>query len=327
MKKMHFATFGIVLLFLGIFFNFFSIVINIPRRLFFDTSYTYNLNVAFLWYSGIPIVIGILFIFIDFILNIGRIRKNKIIMDKPLENKLITVVLTAYNDYKSIGLSVEDFLSHNLVKRVIVISNNSNDKTIDIAKQAGAIVFNEEKQGYGRCVYRAFQEGIKFNDTSLIALCEGDMTFRANDIDKFLSYISHADIVVGSRIVEQLQGNNTQISTFIHYGNLFVGKLLESKHLGLISLTDVGTTYKLCRNEVLEELLPKLDPSVNLEFNPYFLDKALDLGKKIVECPITFHKRIGESKGGNVNNIIAFKLGLKMIYGILFDWYGLEKKL
>ena len=163
-------------------------------------------------------------------------------------------------------------------------------------------------------------EGAKFEDTELVVLCEGDMTFRAYDIDKLLAYVPHAHIVAGTRTVEQLRAKDTQLSTFMFYGNLFVGKLLEIKHLGKATLTDVGTTYKLCRSDALRNLLPELDPKVNLEFNPYFLDNALQRDLRLVEVPITFHKRIGESKGGNIDNLVALKLGLKMIKGIVFGW-------
>ena len=43
----------------------------------------------------------------------------------------------------------------------------------------------------------------------------------------------------------------------MYYGNFFVGKLLEAKHLGRGTITDVGTTYKLCRRDALLELLPR----------------------------------------------------------------------
>jgi glycosyltransferase involved in cell wall biosynthesis len=217
---------------------------------------------------------------------------------------------------------VQDFRAHPLVKRVIVISNNSHDRTMELAEQAGAIVFNEPRQGYGACVHRALHEALKFEDTELTVLCEGDLTFRALDLDKFLAYIPHADVVNGSRIVEQLQDRNTQLSLFMHYGNLFAGKVLELKHLGMVSLTDVGTTYKLCRNPALRGLMNRLNPQVNLEFNAYFLDTALKAGLRILECPVTFHPRVGTSKGGNVNNRIATRLGLRMLCGIFVDWKG-----
>ena len=325
MKKIFFALYGQAILTIGILLNAFGILINIPRRLFLSSFFSFELNKDIIWYSGFPIVLGLILISLDLIFNVNEIRKNKRVLFKSVENELVTVVLTAYNDELSIGDSVKDFLSHPRVKRVIVISNNSTDRTLEVAQLEGAVAFNEKKQGYGACVYRALSEGVNFDDTSLTVLCEGDMTFRAIDIEKLLAYIPHADIVVGTRIVEQLQDSGTQITLFVHYGNFFVGKLLEMKHLGMVSLTDVGTTYKICRNEILKKLLPKLDPSVNLEFNPYFLDKALSGGARIVECPITFYKRVGKSKGGNASNFIAYKLGMRMIYGILFNWKGIAE--
>jgi len=215
---------------------------------------------------------------------------------------------------------VWDFKTHPRVKRVIVIDNNSRDRTAEEARLAGADVITELRPGYGRCVFRALTEGSRLLDTEFTLLCEGDMTFRAYDIDKFLAYLPHADIVNGTRIVEQLREPETQLTTFMYYGNFFVGKLLEAKHAGLGTFTDVGTTYKLCRNVVLRRLLPMLDPSVNLEFNAHFLDTSLSCGVRIVECPITFHKRVGVSKGGNTNNRRALKVGLSMIAGILLSW-------
>ena len=106
----------------------------------------------------------------------------------------------------------------------------------------------------------------------------------------------------------------------MYYGNVFVGKLLEAKHLGRSTITDVGTTYKLCRRAALLELLPKLDPAINLEFNAHFLDVALQQGIMLVECPITFHQRVGVSKGGNINNLRGLTVGLRMIWGIVFGW-------
>ena len=122
-----------------------------------------------------------------------------------MKNNFLTVVLTAYNDESSIDLAVEDFLSHPKVKRVIVVDNNSDDKTFDVSFNAGAQVVREFAQGYGNCVWRALSEGCKYDDTELILLCEGDRTFRAYDIEKFLAYLPHAEIVNGTRICEQLR--------------------------------------------------------------------------------------------------------------------------
>jgi len=320
MKRKQLALYGVIFIVIGFILYLSGVLMALPRRFIFGNEFLKDLNHGLVWYSGMPIMLGLLLILFDLYILYPEKRKNAFIDYIPLNNKFITVVLTAYNDQKSIFDSVKDFKSHPLVKRIIVISNNCRDQTIKLAKKAAAIVYNEAEQGYGACVYRALSEGAKFQDTDFTLLCEGDMTFRAYDLDKFLAYICHADIVSGTRIVEQLRDKDTQLSTFMFYGNLFVAKLLEVKHLGNATFTDVGSTYKLCRNKVLRKLLPKLNPSINLEFNPYFLDQALTYNIKVIECPVTFHKRIGESKGGNANNYVAFKLGLRMIKGILTGW-------
>jgi glycosyltransferase involved in cell wall biosynthesis len=254
-------------------------------------------------------------------------KDNRIVQNNPVSSdEKLTVVLTAYNDELSIQEAVRDFQAHPRVQRVIVISNNSSDRTMEFAKETGAIVYNETLQGYGACVFRALTEGLNQTDTTLTLLCEGDCTFRAHDIEKFLAYLPHADIVNGSRIVEQLRTGGSQLTTFMYYGNFFVGKLLEFKHVEQGTLTDVGTTYKLCRNNALQQLLPHLSPKVNLEFNPYLLDTALEMKMKIVECPITFYPRVGASKGGNRNNIVALNLGLRMMFGLIISWKPLSAK-
>ncbi len=283
-------------------------------------KYLLILDLTLLLLGGGAVILGAIFILVDLFILLPSKRRRRLVSFDHLPNRQLTVVLTAYNDELSIRESVEDFRTHPLVKRVIVVDNNSRDRTSEVATAAGAIVVLEKQPGYGQCVFRALQEGLAQSDTDLTLLCEGDMTFRAFDIDKFMAYIPHSEIVNGTRIVEQLRDRETQLSTFMYYGNFVVGKMLEAKHVGQGTFTDVGTTYKLCRNTALQRLLPKLNPNVNLEFNAHFLDTTLQQRISLVECPITFHKRLGESKGGNTDNIKAFRVGLRMIKGILFSW-------
>jgi glycosyltransferase involved in cell wall biosynthesis len=297
-----------------------GVLLVFPRYLLGLKSVLDPISEWMVWYSGVPIVVGLVLALIDLFFFLERRKPDVPVRYEPLANRSVTVALTAYNDEESIAAAVEDFGTHPLVSRVIVVSNNSQDRTFERAKSAGAITFNEFQPGYGRCVYRCLREASRFDDTDFIVLCEGDLTFRAYDIEKLLAYAPHSDIVNGTRTAEPLRQPITQLSTFMYYGNIFVGKLLEAKHLGRGTITDVGTTYKLCRRNRLLELLPKLNPSVNLEFNAHFLDTALAEGQVLVECPITFHKRVGISKGGNINDLRGLKVGLSMIRGIVFGW-------
>lgn len=278
-----------------------------------------------LWSSGLPLVIGALLVVIDVAALAPRRRSGRTIMDVPIDASRVTVVLTAYNDEASIGAAVDDFRAHPMTERVIVVDNNSRDGTARVAAEHGAIVHVEEKPGYGRCVYRCLQEGATWDDTEVVVLCEGDMTFRAADLPKFAAYMRHADVVNGTRIVEQLREPATQLTSFMFYGNFVAGKLLEIKHLGKGTTSDVGTTYKACRSAFLREHLDMFDPSVNLEFNAHFMDRLLASEFRLVEVPITFHPRVGVSKGGNTSNWRALKVGTRMLLGIVLGWRLLGK--
>ena len=310
---------------LGLTGYFFGILFSVARLALHLGEPFRTLNEAIVWYSGLPCTLGLVLGAMDIAFLLpgkrSRARARPLI---PVSARQVTVALTAYNDQKSIEAAVEDFRSHPLVRSVIVVDNNSRDATAEVARRAGARVAIETKPGYGRCVYRCCQEALSEDHSELIVICEGDMTFRAADLEKLLAYIDHADIVNGTRIAEQLRDYRTQLSTFMYYGNFFAGKLLELKHFGRGTFTDVGTTYKLIRRNSLRRLMPVLNSAINLEFNAHFLDIALSRGERIVECPITFHARVGASKGGNVNDLRALRVGLRMIAGLCFGWRRAE---
>ena len=315
--------YGMLLICVGFTLYLLGVLMAIPRHLLGGGPKLLKLNELLVWYSGVPVMLGLGMALLDLFVLLSHKRSPRLeVRHHPVFNVDLTVVLTAYNDEDSIADAVRDFRSHPHVVEVIVVSNNSDDRTIQQAELAGATVVNEPQQGYGYCVSRCLQEALT-RESELVVLCEGDRSFRAYDIDKFLAYVPHADIVIGTRTVERLRARQTQLSTFMYYGNLFVGKLLEAKHLGRSTITDVGTTYKMCRRDILRQLMPHLSPAVNLEFNAHFMDAALSQGYDIVECPITFHARVGVSKGGNLSNVRALSVGLRMLIGIIWSWKGI----
>ncbi len=323
-RRSRLLLMGVLLASAGLAMYLSGVMMALPRRMVGGGPALLALNEWLVWYSGVPLVMGLGLCWADLFLLLGHKRSDGIgVRWDALPDRRVVVALTAYNDEDSIGAAVRDFAAHAGVREVIVVSNNSADATLERARQAGASTYNEPQQGYGNCVYRCLQEATA-RDTELVVLCEGDCTFRAADLDKFLAYAPHADVVNGTRTVERLRARTTQLSTFMYYGNLFMGKLLEAKHVGRSTITDVGTTYKLCRRDALLRLLPKLNPRVNLEFNAHFLDVALEDGCDVVECPITFHPRVGVSKGGNVNNRRALGVGLRMMAGIVCGWRLVE---
>ena len=115
--------------------------------------------------SGGVMLAGIGLAALDLLVLVHEKRQRRDVMMEPPAIRQLTAVLTAFDDEESIGPSVDEFRAHPLVRRVIVVDNNSTDRTADVASEHGAIVVRESQQGYGRCVYRALQEGLGYSDT------------------------------------------------------------------------------------------------------------------------------------------------------------------
>jgi len=239
-----------------------------------------------------------------------------------LFEKRVCVVLTAYNDEASIPYAVDEFLSQFNVVDVIVVDNNSRDATARFAKDAGARVVRESNQGYGFACMRGLKEALYGVDADVVVLSEGDMTFRGRDIWKLLPFLDDADLVVGSRTHMALVDSDSQMDWFYVWGNLFVAKMLQfrffnSKFLGRARFTDVGCTLRAIRKDALMEIIDDLSAGGH-DFSPHMLKVALKKGLKVVEVPVTLRKRVGVSKGAGGNKLLGLKVGLKMLYDIIF---------
>ncbi|MFH1663293.1 MAG: glycosyltransferase [archaeon] len=235
-----------------------------------------------------------------------------------LSNKKITVCLTAYNDEGIIGDAVKDFKSHKLVDEVIVVDNNCSDNTAGEAKKAGAIIVKEPIQGFGAASIRALKTALQKAKpkNNLVLFVEGDQTFVSKDIDKFVSYIDNADMVIGTRTTKELATKDSQVTRPIQYSNLFLAKLIQLKYWGTVRLTDVGCSMRLIRCNALEKTIP-LYSVTGSAFSPHMIDMVLKKGFRVIEIPVYFKKRGGTSKGIGSDFIKGFPTGLEMIWNIL----------
>src|SRR6516165_10304036 len=190
-RRISFLMYGVLLSSFGIVMYLFGVLLALPRHLLGDDQLFRAVNEWIVWYSGVPLMSGPFLASVDLFVLFGRKRSPRLeVRRDALDTGRVVVALTAYDDEDSIAEAVRDFRSHPVVAEVIVVSNNSRDRTLEAARQAGATAVNEPLQGYGHCVYRCFQEAIA-RHVELIVLCEGDRTFRAYDIDKLLTYAPH----------------------------------------------------------------------------------------------------------------------------------------
>ncbi len=265
---------------------------------------------------SVPLVLifGALFVFDVFVLR-NLLIKGKEIRTDSIAGKSVLVGMTAYDDEDCIGDAVSDFIKEPNVKRVVVIDNNSADKTGERARDAGAIVVTERKQGYGYACMRALKEASETGD--IIVLVEGDKTFSADDLKKLLPYLENCDMVIGTRTTKELNEPDSQMDWLMVLGNVFVAKLLQIRFWG-IRFTDMGCTYRVMRKEGYERIKNKLNVG-GMHFLPHMLIQSIKSGLKIIEVPITFKKRAGKSKGVGSRKLRAGFVGIRMIFSILFS--------
>jgi len=224
--------------------------------------------------------------------------------------KTVSVVFPAYNEEPNIAAAVNDFLVPSVVDEVIVVNNNSQDRTGECAAAAGARVVLETKQGYGA----ALQRGLREAKGEFVILAEPDGTFVGRDVIKLLAYSEDFDMVCGTRTTRELIWEQANMGWFLRLGNIVVAKLLQFL-FNAPSLSDCGCTLRLVRRDALGKFREQLTVNAS-HFLPEMVILALRQHLKVIEIPVNYRGRIGESKiTGSLKG--AIKTGTNMIRLIL----------
>jgi glycosyltransferase involved in cell wall biosynthesis len=230
----------------------------------------------------------------------------------------VSVILPTYNERDSIRQVIRDFEALGVVDEILVVNNNAVQGTSENIRGTSAIEIHEPRQGYGAAIRRGFAEATG----DLIAVCEPDATFLAQDLHKFLAYSGDVDIAYGSRTIKTFIWERANMGILLKWGNWFVAKLLEVL-FNTSYLSDVGCTYRLVRREALAKLLPLFRVNSNF-FGPEMIVRGYQLGFRCVQIPINYKERTGRSSvTGSVRKSII--LGSQMIVLIIAMRFGMER--
>jgi len=222
------------------------------------------------------------------------------------EGKRVSVVLPAYNEADNIGQAVREFLAISAIDEVVVVDNNSRDGTGALAAEAGGRVVVETQQGYGHALRRGMRESVG----DIVVLAEPDGTFVARDVLKLLSYTDEFDMVLGTRTTRELIWSQANMGWFLRVGNVTVAKLIQVLYGGP-SLSDCGCTFRLIHRQALSEIYDDLTVGGS-HFLPEMVILALRRRLRIIEIPVNYRGRVGESKITG-SPVTAMKVGLRMI--------------
>ena len=217
----------------------------------------------------------------------------------------VAVLIPCYNEELTIEKVVKDFKKELPEADIYVYDNNSKDKTAEIAKNAGAIVRRENRQGKGNVVRTMFRE----IDADYYVMVDGDDTYPAEFVHQLMKPVinNEADMTIGDRLSngtyqEQIKKNFHEFGNNIVRGSINV--LFKCK------LKDIMTGYRVFSKTFVKNM-PVMSPNFELETEMTLF--ALDKRYRIKEIPIVFRER----PEGSESKINTFSDGFKVLKTII----------
>ncbi len=223
--------------------------------------------------------------------------------------KKIRVIIPAYNEQDSIGWVVTEIPAW--VSEIIVVDNNSNDKTAGVALKAGATVLSEVRPGYGYACLKGmdYLASLK-EETDIIIFLDGDYSDYPEEAGELIKPIVENDIdfVVGARKNElREKGAMTPQQVFGNWLATFLMKLLYGS-----TFTDLGPFRAIKYEKLLQMRMADKTYGWTVEMQL----KALRQKMTYTEVPVRYRKRIGISKvSGTVKGTVM--AGIKILGWII----------
>lgn len=228
-----------------------------------------------------------------------------------MSNPTIYVIIPVYNEEASIANVIGDIPE--IVSEIIVVNNNSTDKTASVAENNGATVLYEKNKGYGNaCLTGLGYISEKQQRPDIIVFLDGDYSDYPEELTKIISPIieDNIDFVLGARTAKLRQKGAMTIPQI--FGNWLATSLMRlffgSK------FTDLGPFRAIKYAKLLE--LHMVDKTYG-----WTVEMQLKVIKKkysYVEVPVNYRKRIGVSKVSGTAKGVIFA-GIKIL-GWIFKY-------
>jgi glycosyltransferase involved in cell wall biosynthesis len=209
--------------------------------------------------------------------------------------KRVTILIPCYNEEDGIadviaGFPIKQLKAHGYIADVLVIDNNSTDRTAEVAATAGARVIHESKQGKGNAIRTGFYE-IK-HPTDFVVMLDGDDTYRPAEIIRLLEPINSGfcNVVIGSRLGGRISDGS--MTNFNRLGNWIFSHFVRYAYH--VNVTDVLTGYFAWHRTAIEKLRPHLK-SQGFAIEMEMITKMARLGEDIYSVPISYNSRAGQS--------------------------------
>ncbi len=222
----------------------------------------------------------------------------------------ISVIIPAFNEQNSIAKVIQAIPTE-WVQEVIVVNNNSRDDTVENAKDAGATVLQEDRQGYGfACLKGISYLSRQTPPPDIVVFMDADYADYPEELPQVVQPIvdDDADFVIGSRALGRRERGSMTLPQ--RFGNWLATRLL--KWLYGATFTDLGP-FRAIRYAALRQLNMR-DQTYGWTVEMQL--KAARQGLRCTEVPVSYRQRIGVSKvSGTVKGTVM--AGYKIIGTII----------
>ena len=216
----------------------------------------------------------------------------------------IAVLIPCYNESSTIEKVVKDFKTALPDAVIYVYDNNSTDGTDEIARNAGAVVRYEYKQGKGNVIRRMFRD----IEAECYIMVDGDDTYPAEFAPKMVESVlsRNADMVVGDRLSSNYYQKNKR--RFHNVGNSMVQKSI--KNLFKVDIKDIMTGYRGF-SYLFVKSFPVISKGfeIETEMSIHAADKNMAIENVVVEYQ--------ERPNGSVSKLNTFSDGFKVVKTIV----------
>jgi glycosyltransferase involved in cell wall biosynthesis len=218
----------------------------------------------------------------------------------------VLVLVAALNEAEGIGYTLEELRKTLVNPFFLVVDGNSTDRTVEIAKDFGAVVIPQKGAGKGD----AYAEALLHLESvfDYVVLIDADYTYPAGFLPKMIQILNEnpeVGMVCGNRFNNHFHLGS--MPNAFYFGNRFLA--FTHNLLNGVSLRDPLTGLRVVRGDVLRDWLPKSKGfDIEVELNHHVERRGYD----IKEIDIPYRSRLGEKK-------LKLKHGFTIIKRILTE--------
>jgi glycosyltransferase involved in cell wall biosynthesis len=223
----------------------------------------------------------------------------------------IAVLVPCFNEEAAVATVIADFRKALPAAEIFVYDNNSSDRTVTVAREAGAEVRSERRQGKGHVVRRMFAD----IDADIYVLVDGDATYDAASAPRMIDALvsNHLDMVVGLRV--------DQVQTAYRPGHRAGNRMLTSFLSAVFgqAFKDILSGYRVFSRRFVKSF-PVLSDGFEIETE--LAVHALELALPVIEIETPYYAR----PEGSFSKLNTWRDGFRIL-GTILKLYRSEKPL